>query len=521
MTIIAIDESSNWSGLEGNRMGKHSSFEVILYILMSLCVNVACMRLSWAGDVSSKGHERQIALVIGNSAYKDAPLDNPVNDARAIADTLAQLGFTVIKRENATLAETHLAVREFGDELIKGGVGLFYYAGHGMQIDGRNYLIPVDADIARDDEVAFKSIDANQILEKMETAKNKINIVILDACRNNPFARGLRSKQVGLAQMEAPAGSIVAFATSPGAAALDGQGGKHGIYTQHLLDVMVQPHLKIEEVFKIVRARVRKTTIGRQTPWESTSLEGDFYFLPTAGADGLAEWVEDSSEVGSGLEQPRSVASSPTNRSSDDHIREGRTQVESSLPKGFSFSRHEVLAHQQRADRRSEIENRFHTPCSPAAKAIPVFVQIEELRSGNLMPTSSAKEKAISVLFREQLQRAGLKEIHLKPPIENSSVRSSDKKTDPTQLLLSGVASMYGGYNSKVGLNEVSLRLQFSLLGNGEVLSDVEERGSTYAEGDVESAFSRLCHERVAELVSKLYADYCSQASSGGVEKRR
>ncbi len=223
--------------------------------------------------------EKRIALVIGNGAYKDAPLKNPVNDARAIARTLQGLGFQVIQKENAGLKEMQEAIRVFGDRLRGGGVGLFYYAGHGMQVKGRNYLIPVNTDIQREDEVTYNGVDANLVLEKMDSAKNRVNLVILDACRNNPFARSFRSAARGLVPMEAPVGTLVAFATAPGSVAADGSGA-NGLYTQHLLNAMNQPGLRIEDVFKRVRAGVRKASGNRQIPWENTSLEGDFYFKP-------------------------------------------------------------------------------------------------------------------------------------------------------------------------------------------------------------------------------------------------
>lgn len=220
---------------------------------------------------------QRVALVIGNGAYRDAPLTNPVNDARAIAQALKESGFKVIIRENIDQRGMLSALREFGDLLRAGGTGLFYYAGHGMQIKGRNYLIPVGASIDREDEVAYSAVDAQAVLDKMEAAGNVANIMILDACRNNPFTRSTRSGQAGLAQMDAPVGTLVAYATSPGAVASDGSGA-NGLYTQHLLNAIRQPSSKVEDVFKQVRANVRRDSQGKQVPWESTSLEGDFYF---------------------------------------------------------------------------------------------------------------------------------------------------------------------------------------------------------------------------------------------------
>jgi len=223
------------------------------------------------------GTERRIALVIGNSNYEVSPLKNPGNDARAIASALRESGFQVTERHNLTQAAMREAIRVFGDELKRGGVGLFYYAGHGMQVKGRNYLVPVRSDVRREDEIEDQAVSADLVLQKMDAAKNRMNIVVLDACRNNPFARSFRSRSQGLAQMDAPSGTIVAFATAPGSVAADGR-GNNGLYTQHLVSNIRQPGLKIEDVFKRVRVSVKRDSQGQQVPWENTSLEGDFYF---------------------------------------------------------------------------------------------------------------------------------------------------------------------------------------------------------------------------------------------------
>ena len=228
----------------------------------------------------------RVALVVGNAAYKSSPLKNPVNDARAIARALGELGFEVMLKENISQQALIVALREFGNRLKQtGGTGLFYYAGHGMQVKGANYLIPVDADIASEAEVRYMSVDANQVLDIMEQAGNPLNIVILDACRDNPFSRSFRSKQSGLAQMDAPSGMLVAFATAPGAVAYDGE-GVNGVYTKHLLRNLTIPGLPIELVLKRVREGVSTETAQKQIPWESSSLLGDFYFkgAPPAGA---------------------------------------------------------------------------------------------------------------------------------------------------------------------------------------------------------------------------------------------
>ncbi len=229
--------------------------------------------------------EPRHALVVGNAAYARAPLTNPVNDARAVAQALQRAGFRVDLQLNASQRQLQEAVTAFGDRLRGGGAGLFYFAGHGVQIKGRNFLVPVGTDIQREDEVPFKALDVQMVLDKMDGAKNRVNVVILDACRDNPFARATRSAAGGLGSMDAPIGSLVAFATAPGSVASDGR-GSHGLYTQHLLANLEKPGLPIEEVFKRVRLGVRLDSDGQQVPWESTSLEGDFFFHPAAAVAG-------------------------------------------------------------------------------------------------------------------------------------------------------------------------------------------------------------------------------------------
>lgn len=224
--------------------------------------------------------ESRLALVIGNGAYKQAPLRNAVADARLMEAALREAGFEVLRAENATLREMRRLVRDFGERLQRSqGVGLFYYAGHGVQLNGENYLVSIDSDIRHEDEVPDDSITAQLVLEKMESARNRVNILVLDACRNNPFASKTRGSSGGLAVMNAPAGTLVAYATAPGAVAYDGS-GSNGLYTRHLVQQMREPGLRVEEVFKRVRAAVRRESNNLQTPWENTALEGEFFFRP-------------------------------------------------------------------------------------------------------------------------------------------------------------------------------------------------------------------------------------------------
>lgn len=218
--------------------------------------------------------EPRVALVIGNAAYADGALRNPVNDAREMARTLRGLGFTVLAHENLGRQAMEQAVLDYGRRIAAGGVGLVYYAGHGLQVRGRNYLVPVDARIADEAGTRVAAVDVDLLLEQMSTARNRVNVLILDACRNNPFERRLRGTSTGLAPVDAARGTLVAYATAPGSVAADGQ-GQHGLYTDELLKALRVPGLKIEEVFKRVRAGVAERSHGAQTPWESSSLTGD------------------------------------------------------------------------------------------------------------------------------------------------------------------------------------------------------------------------------------------------------
>lgn len=232
--------------------------------------------------------ERRVALIIGNSTYREGPLKNPVNDARAMAPILRQQGFKVILKENATKSQMEEAIANFGDELSQDTVALFYYAGHGIQLDGRNYLVPTDARLHSEQRVRLETIDVDVVLEQVQAAKARLSVVILDACRNNPFERRFRGFGRGLAHISAPEGTIIAYATAPGKVASDGE-GKNGLYTSELLTALQRPGLRVEDVFKQVRARVSRLSNGTQIPWEASSLIGDFYFNSAPNASTPAD----------------------------------------------------------------------------------------------------------------------------------------------------------------------------------------------------------------------------------------
>ena len=237
---------------------------------------VVFLLLSWASVVHC---EQRVALVIGNGAYQDARLKNPPSDARAIAEALRECDFRVIEEIDGDKRGMVDAIREFGKQIRRGGVGLFFYAGHGMQVGGTNYLVPVGTDIQKENDVEFECVDANRVLREMEDAGNRINIIILDACRNNPFARSFRSGSRGLKKMDAPTGSLLAYATAPGDVAADGD-GTNGLYTSMLLKHMRTPGFSVVQVFQKVGGDVRRASGDSQVPWITMSLTDDFYFVP-------------------------------------------------------------------------------------------------------------------------------------------------------------------------------------------------------------------------------------------------
>ncbi len=221
----------------------------------------------------------RLALVIGNSSYKNSPLKNPVNDARDFASVLRKLGFDVILKTNVSLKEFDQSIDQFGRQLERRkGVGLFFYAGHGVQSKGRNYLIPISADLERETDLKYQSFDAQRIIDEMEYAQNGLNIVVLDACRDNPLTRSFRSGKRGLARFDStPSGLMLAYSTAPGKQAADGN-GRNSPYTTELIKAVQKNNLPLEMVFKDVIKNVKIETKGQQIPWVSSSVDGDFYF---------------------------------------------------------------------------------------------------------------------------------------------------------------------------------------------------------------------------------------------------
>jgi uncharacterized caspase-like protein len=256
----------------------------------------ACCALAGFSAAAQAPLDIRVALVIGNSAYAGpAALVNPANDAKTMAAALRRLGFSVTELRDGSRAQMAQAIETVRAGLNgKQGVGMLYYAGHGVQLDWRNYMVPIDAKMSTAADVPTQSVDVESVIAAFKAAGNRMNILVLDACRDNPFAGTASAK--GLAQLDAPPGTFLAYATAPGNVAEDGTGGDNGLYTGYLVQELARP-AKIEDVFKRVRFQVRQKSQGRQIPWESTSLEDDFFFDPEqARAEAAARSRETASK---------------------------------------------------------------------------------------------------------------------------------------------------------------------------------------------------------------------------------
>lgn len=234
--------------------------------------------VAW-GEVHAQqqSNERRLALVIGNGEYQHSgKLRNTVNDANLVATALKELGFDVIKKTDATKTEMEQTILDFSRELDKYNVALFFYAGHGIQVDGANFLIPIDAKLNDRLAAQFEAVDVGRVVSQFERYPNNVNIIILDACRNNPFKTWSRGAESGFKAISAPSGTIIAFATSEGATASDGQ-NENGLYTSMLVKQMKVPQ-RIEDVFIQARVEVRAASNNQQSPQEWSQLTGKFFF---------------------------------------------------------------------------------------------------------------------------------------------------------------------------------------------------------------------------------------------------
>jgi hypothetical protein len=256
--------------------GETTMAQTLLRVLAVCCIG------AWFGPTMAFAEQR-LALVIGNSAYRTVTaLPNPANDAKAMAGLLKAAGFEITEAPDLTQSDMRRAIRDFAAKIAEKGpdtVALVFYAGHGMQVDGENYLVPIDAKIEREADLAIEAIRLVDVMNALSAAPSKARIVILDACRNNPYSAIAKNMGRGLAIVDAPRGSFVSYSTAPGAEAADGA-GENSPFTTALIEAAREPGLPIELAFRRVRTIVDKATNAAQTPWDSSSLIGDFVFFP-------------------------------------------------------------------------------------------------------------------------------------------------------------------------------------------------------------------------------------------------
>jgi uncharacterized caspase-like protein len=250
-------------------------FLIIIFLLLPLLIEANNRAVRVTAVMKS---EQRVALVIGNNEYQGvlSKLNNPINDAKAIKNILEARGFEVIYLEDTTKKYMKKSIKKFSRKIRNGGVGLFYFSGHGIEVEGENYIIPIDADINEKSEAEFEAVSLKEITNRMQSANNRLNIVILDACRNNPFSRAMGSG--GLGKIE-PRGLFISYSTEAGKTASDGRFGGNGLFTKHLITYMQKPGLGLSKVFKKTREGVYNESNKRQFPaiYDQT-IDGDFYF---------------------------------------------------------------------------------------------------------------------------------------------------------------------------------------------------------------------------------------------------
>jgi Caspase domain len=272
-----------------------------------------CLLLPVALLLSSlTAQAERLAFVIGNKDYAVGALRNPVNDANAIASALRSLGFSVTLAKNLKRDDIGVAIDAFVARVRPGDDVVFFYAGHGVQVKGINYLPAIDAVIRSETDVPLNSINLNQLVERLDEARAGVRLFLVDACRHNPYSRGFRSNARGLARMEAsPFGTLMHFATRPGGVASDGQGA-NGLYTKHLLMNLSTPGVPVESMLKRVASGVRQESGGGQQPWAEGSLDGEFFF--TGSGSATATRPSTSPEVPVIVEPPAAALVTPSNQ---------------------------------------------------------------------------------------------------------------------------------------------------------------------------------------------------------------
>ena len=482
-----------------------------------------------AGSHGPDAWSKNYALLIGNSAYSIGALDNPANDAHDLAGVLKSTGFETTVILNQDGAAMRQAIRDFGEKLRSNdGIGFFFFAGHGVQVAGENYLLPVGFPFRNENEVQANAVSANLVLRYMEDAKSRVNVVVLDACRNNPFIKTRALKTRGLAPMDAPSGSLVAFSTAPGTEASDGS-GRNGLFTKHLMANLKVPGLTVEQVFKRVREAVENESereIGRkQSPREESSLKGgDIYFVAppaAAGAGATTDAVElaywnSIANSGSSADFESYLAQYPQGKFADlarNRLKaskptvaraETRGEMQAAPPAplpvlaaarpGKVYSSGGGFSFDDQADAPMRAAELISISCRDLIKGKRLKIQIDE-------KGSAAQRGRFRQTIEERVKGIGLK------------VAAAGAAAD---LVMKGTIETTAGANPVLGVAEVDLDADFSLtLPSGKRLAQADASGGAYSGRQTKSstrgAAQGVWEEKSDEIVGKLFRDYCAE----------
>ena len=464
---------------------------------------------------------KNFALLIGNSNYSIGQLDNPANDAQDFANVLRSIGFDTSIKIDQNSEQMKSVIRDFGEKLKNNdGIGLFFFAGHGVQVNGENYLLPVAFPFRNEAEVEKVAVPANMVLRYMEDAKNRVNVVVLDACRNNPFIKSRSLKTRGLAPMDAPSGSLVAFSTAPGTEASDGS-GRNGLYTKHLMANVKIPGLTVEQVFKRTREGVEKESqqdLGRtQSPREESSLKGgDMYFVaPTAksAAGASPEQIE--------LAYWNSIANSRNSADFESYLAQ--------YPQGkfAELAKNRLLAAKStplasRGEARTLSEETPPASRIAAAKPGRVFsgaggfsfsdeaeapVQAAEFVS--ISCRDFIKDKRVKLQLADNGGQGPALRQAIAQRLQSIGLRLTE--AGAVDLILKGNIEFETSSNRLIGLDQVDMQADLTLANPaGKTVASASARGGAYAGSSKKVAARGVWDEKSGEIVGKLFKEYCA-----------
>jgi hypothetical protein len=491
---------------------------------------------AWALFAAGPLWAKNYALLIGNSHYSIGELDNPANDATDLANTLRAIGFETTVKVNVDSDGMKSLIRDFGAKLKNNdGIGLFFFAGHGVQVNGENYMLPVGFPFRNEQEVEKNAVQANMILRYMEDSKNRVNVVVLDACRNNPFIKSRSIKSRGLAPMDAPSGSLVAFSTAPGTEASDGS-GRNGLYTKHLMANVKMPGLTVEQVFKRTREGVEAESereIGRkQSPREESSLKGgDMYFVPpVAKREGGAT----SAEVE--LAYWNSIANSNNPADFESYLSQYPTGkfVGLAQNKLKASKSGPLAAGQSRAVDDSPGAPAYSPAASVAAPPPPPPTRLAMAKPTGAVSSSSGfsfsegegtvkAAEFLSITCRDAIRNKRVRlevtdkggsgapfKQALGQKLQSVGVRLA-AAGGAADLIVKGVIETSAGVNRTLRINEVDLDAEFSLrLPSGKTVSTASVSGGAYADRNTKHAVRDVWEDKSEEIVGKLFEEYCA-----------